>query len=62
MHKMIDFLRGRGTQRMVGFVLRENDLMRKLARSLGFVADVDASDTQAVGVVLNLPRRSDAPP
>jgi acetyltransferase len=36
MRKMIAFLSGRGTRRMVGHVLRENEAMRRLARSLGF--------------------------
>ena len=36
MRKMIDHLRARGTQRMVGTVLRENAGMLELARALGF--------------------------
>ena len=39
MRKMIGHLRGRGTQRMVGTVLRENTGMLELARSLGFRED-----------------------
>ena len=31
LRKMIDFLARRGTQRMVGYVLRENEAMRELA-------------------------------
>ncbi len=54
MEKMIGFLARRGTRRMVGQILRENDAMRKLARSLGFVADAEASDPQALSVVLAL--------
>lgn len=36
MRKMIGHLRGRGTQRLVGTVLRENAGMLELARALGF--------------------------
>jgi acetyltransferase len=36
MQKMIEHLRQRGTQRLVGTVLRENSAMLELARSLGF--------------------------
>ena len=39
LRKMIDFLAGRGTQRMVAYVLRENEAMRELARSQGFAVD-----------------------
>ena len=55
MDKMIGYLTSRGTRRMVGYILRENDAMRKLARSIGFVADAEASDSQALCVVLELP-------
>ncbi len=56
MRKMIAFLSGRGTQRMVGYVLRENEPMRKLARSLGFEpATAPApAETDAVFLVLKL--------
>jgi acetyltransferase len=37
--KMIRYARGRGTQALVAYVLRENRGMRELARSLGFVTD-----------------------
>ncbi|MDB5859528.1 MAG: hypothetical protein JWQ76_3217 [Ramlibacter sp.] len=56
MQKMIGFLSGRGTQRMVGYILRENLTMRELARSLGFEVDTASSDTDALFVVLKLPR------
>ena len=36
MHKMVQYLRARGTLRMVGTVLRENTGMLELARALGF--------------------------
>ena len=55
MHKMIDFLTGRGTQRMVGDILHENLGMRELARSNGFVVDAAGSDADALRVVLTLP-------
>ena len=54
MQKMVGYLRQRGTRRMVGQILRENDLMRSLARSLGFVADAAASEAEALSVVLTL--------
>ena len=44
---------------MVGYVLRENDAMRKLAQSQGFVVDA-ASDADAPFLALTLPDRSDA--
>jgi acetyltransferase len=34
--KMIRYLRDRGTRRMVGYVLRENQAMRRLVQALGF--------------------------
>ena len=55
LRKMIDFLIGRGTQRMVGAVLHENHGMRELARSNGFVVDAAGSDADALRIVLTLP-------
>ena len=55
MRKMIDFLTGRGTQRMVGAILHANLGMRELARSNGFVVDAAGSDADALRVVLMLP-------
>ena len=55
MRKMIDFLTHRGTERMVGSVLRENGAMRELARSTGFVEDASGSDADALFFVLALP-------
>ena len=52
--KMIGYLRGRGTRRMVGFVMHENLPMRKLALAQGFVVDAAASDADALRVVLDL--------
>jgi acetyltransferase len=56
MQKMIRFLCGRGTQRMVGYVLRGNQPMRDLTRSLGFEVEASRDDADAVFVVLKLPR------
>ena len=60
MRKMIGFLTGRGTQRLVGYVLRENDAMQRLARAHGLVVDKGASDTDMLCFVLELPSRSEA--
>ncbi len=54
LRKMIDFLSGRGTQRMIGHVLRENGAMHDLVRSNGFVVDAEASDSDALHFVLTL--------
>ena len=54
MRKMIAFLSGRRTQRMVGYVLRENDAMRKLARSMGFKRITAPTHADAVFIALNL--------
>ena len=59
MRKMIAFLAGRGTQRLVGYVLRENDAMQRLARSHGLVVDKGASDADMLCFVLELPGRSE---
>jgi acetyltransferase len=61
MRKMIDFLTSRGTQRMVGYVLRDNDGMRELAKSLGLAVDVKASDADALHFVLTLPKLPEPP-
>ena len=47
MARLIDYLKGRGTQRVVGYVLRENTLMNGLAADLGFVQQSrgDSDDT-----------------
>ena len=57
LRKMIDFLARRSTQRMVGYVLRENEAMRELAQSQGFVVDAVASDTDALFLALTLQAR-----
>ena len=58
--KMIDFLSRRGTQRLVGDVLRENEAMRELARSHGLAIDATASSSDALRFVLTLPNRPEA--
>jgi acetyltransferase len=60
MRKMVSFLSDRGTQRMVGHVLRENQAMRKLARSTGLRADPDSSDADALHFVLHLPKAGES--
>jgi acetyltransferase len=57
MSTLIDFVRLRGTQRLVGLVLRENLPMRKLALSQGFELDETGSDVDALRFVLNLVNR-----
>lgn len=52
---MIGFLAQRGTQRMVGHVLRENVGMSDLAVAFGFSADAAAAGTDALRFVLALP-------
>jgi len=44
MRKLIDHLRTRGTQQLVGRVLRENRAMLELARTLGFQEGTDPAD------------------
>jgi len=52
--KMVRYLRSRGTERVVGFVLPENLAMRDLALSTGFVVDRAGSDADALRLVLAL--------
>jgi acetyltransferase len=60
LRRMIDFLAGRGTQRLIGDVLHENEPMRQLAASQGFVLDAAGSNTDALRYVLALPARAAA--
>ncbi len=62
--KMIAYLRGQGTRRMVGFVMHENLPMRELALAQGFVVDAAASDADALRLVLDLQpaRAASSPP
>jgi acetyltransferase len=48
MDALIRHLTARGTQQMVGFVLRENAAMQDLARSLGFMAGGPADEGDAL--------------
>jgi acetyltransferase len=54
MRKLIAFLQGRGTQRLVATVLKENARMLELARDLGFVHDAEQpeDDTRAIHLML----------
>jgi acetyltransferase len=54
LRKSIDYLAERGTQRLVARVLRENVGMRKLAASLGFVAEPEGSEPDSVLLVRRL--------
>ncbi|WP_310566428.1 bifunctional acetate--CoA ligase family protein/GNAT family N-acetyltransferase [Hydrogenophaga sp.] len=63
MRKMIGHLRARGTQRMVGTVLRGNAGMLELARALGFQEDphpgaTDDRDLRSIALDLQAPPRS----
>ncbi|MGQ3050494.1 MAG: bifunctional acetate--CoA ligase family protein/GNAT family N-acetyltransferase [Roseateles sp.] len=52
--KMVAYLRGHGTQRLVALVLRENTGMRELAMQGGFALDTAGSDRDAFRYVLDL--------
>lgn len=54
MVKILRYLRGRGTQRVIGEVLHENKPMRDLAARLGFHIDTAGSDDYALRYVLEL--------
>ncbi len=54
MRTLTEFVRGRGTQHLVGLVLRENLAMRNLALSEGFEIDEGGSDIDALRFVLEL--------
>ena len=54
MRKMIGFLMRQGTQRMVGYVMRENHSMRETARLLGFKVDLAVSDADSLTLELTL--------
>ncbi|MEO8011121.1 MAG: bifunctional acetate--CoA ligase family protein/GNAT family N-acetyltransferase [Dokdonella sp.] len=55
MRKMIRFLQGRGTQRMIGDVLHGNEAMRTLLQPLGFAVDREHSDSDSQRWILTLP-------
>lgn len=54
MRKMVDYLRARGTQRIVAEVQRENTAMQELARANGFTVDAQSSDAAIERFVLEL--------
>jgi len=54
MAKMIDYLAARGTERLVGYVLRENRDMRELALSHGFTVNPSSVEPGTLHVVLEL--------
>jgi len=54
MQRIIDYSRRRGTRRMVGRVLAENDAMRDLCRRLGFRESADPEEPGVVEVTLEL--------
>ena len=56
--RMIEYLQSRGTERMVGDVLHENDAMRALAQAHGFTLDPAGSSTGSLRYVLDLQRRA----
>jgi acetyltransferase len=56
MSKMIDYLRARGTERLVGYVLRENRDMRELALAHGFAVNPSSAEPGTLHVVLDLQR------
>lgn len=61
MTKIIEHLRERGTQRLVGTVLRENTGMLELARGLGFQESADPGDPDDRGTrFVSLQLQSDA--
>ena len=59
MGKLVRYLRGHGTQRVVGDVLRENRPMRELASRMGFRADDSVHDDSALHYVLELQTKPD---
>jgi acetyltransferase len=54
MHKLIDYQRAHGTQRMVGTILRENQRMLQLVNELGFVPEHQQPDPESRSVYLDL--------
>ncbi|MEP6502284.1 MAG: GNAT family N-acetyltransferase, partial [Betaproteobacteria bacterium] len=52
--KMIGYLRSRGTRRMVGYVMCENDAMRRLVQALGFEAVSRTKEPGAIYYALEL--------
>ncbi len=61
MGKMIDYLRGRGTQWLHATVLRQNSRMLALARDLGLTPDADQHEDDSLSLSLALTLPSTAP-
>jgi len=58
MRKLIHYFRDRGTQRMVAYVLKENDRMLDLARQLGFELDPADDEPDTARLFLSLQTRA----
>jgi len=54
MDRMIDYLRGRGTRRLVGDVLQENAAMRALVHDCGFAVAANGHEPRAIRFALEL--------
>lgn len=54
LRKMVDYLKSRGTQRMVAIVRSDNRAMLELADSVGCIVDAASRDTDELHVVLKL--------
>ncbi|MDH4061250.1 MAG: GNAT family N-acetyltransferase, partial [Aquincola sp.] len=54
LRKLIDYLRARGTQRLVATVLRENQRMLDLAAQLGFTPEQTEADDETCAIQLPL--------
>ena len=53
-HAVVDYLKTRGTQRMVAMVRSDNRAMLELADSVGCVVDAASRDTDELHLVLKL--------
>jgi len=64
LRKMVDYLKARGTQRMVAMVRSDNRAMLELADSVGCVVDAASRDTDELHLVLKLagPHPNPLPP
>ena len=58
MDEIVDWLRAHGTQRLVGWVLAQNEAMRKLATDCGLEVDPHGTEAGVVRYVLDLPARA----
>ncbi len=60
MRKLIDYLRARGTRRLIATVLHENTRMLELAQDLGFRPRPEQPDPQSRAIELSLTSRPDS--